>query len=68
MIEPIIEIVPTSQHEQAKETLSELRRQWKKTKKKTKKKRNEAQALSRGKRRCPRLFLHAYSWPFTRIV
>ena len=29
MIEPIIEIVPTSQHEQAKETLSELRRQWK---------------------------------------
>ncbi|AEV18040.1 phosphohydrolase [Geobacillus sp. G4] len=42
MIEPIIEIVPTTQYEQAKEELNELRRQWKKAKKKTKKKRNEA--------------------------
>ncbi|AGT30982.1 phosphohydrolase [Geobacillus genomosp. 3] len=41
MIEPIIEIVPTSQHEQAKEKLSELRKQWKKAKEKTKR-RNEA--------------------------
>jgi hypothetical protein len=41
VIEPIIEIVPTSQHEQAKETLNELRRQWKKAKRK-KKKRDEA--------------------------
>ncbi|AMX84464.1 phosphohydrolase [Geobacillus subterraneus] len=41
MIEPVIEIVPTTQHEQAKEKLNELRRQWRKAKRK-KKERNEA--------------------------
>lgn len=43
MIEPIIEIVPTAQYEQAKEELKELRRQWKKAKlEKKPKRKNEA--------------------------
>ncbi|AST00457.1 phosphohydrolase [Geobacillus thermocatenulatus] len=41
MIEPIIEIVPTAQYEQAKEELKELRRQWKKVEEKKKPKRSE---------------------------
>jgi len=41
VIEPVIEIVPTAQHEQAKEKLVELRRQWRKVKRK-KQKPNEA--------------------------
>ncbi|NNU84170.1 phosphohydrolase [Geobacillus sp. BMUD] len=42
MIEPVIEIVPKTQYEQAKEELRELRRQWKKAKVEKKPKRNDA--------------------------